>query len=284
MRNFIRTTSILALAAVVSACSMDTVPPATKGKILTTQGYTPDILEPGKYTLWGRDSLVTLDTSTATYTERVKVVMDDKLTLVADVRFRGRLHANEKVINAMFNDIKVKDDNVAFTDVYGVYGKMAVRNITRGILSQYSVHDVHKNYKRLSDEIGAALVEELKSTPLQISDVALGNIEYPEVVTAAIEAAAERDMAIAKEEAQAKIDLTRKENERLLAEADYQVRMTKAKAVRDENLIIGEGITDALLSLKALEVQEAMTKNSSAVFMPYEAMGSTGAQVRMFNK
>lgn len=282
MKNIITALFIVSLA-LTTGCSMEVVEPATKGKILTTQGYSPEILEPGKYTLWGRDQLITLDTSTATYSEKVKIVMADKLTLHAEVRFRGRLDGKPQVINAMFNDIKVENGHLAFSQVYGVYGRMAVRNKTREILSQYDVHDVHANYARLSGEIAEALVAELASTPLQISDVALGNIEYPAVVTAAIEAAAERDMAIAKEEAQAKIDLTKKENERLLAEADYQVRMTKAKATRDENKVIGEGISDALLKLKALEVQEAMAANGSAVFLPYEALGTTGAQVRMFN-
>ena len=266
-------------------CSWEVVPPATKGKILTTSGYSPDVLEPGKYTLWGRDTLVTLETNPSTYKEVVNVVLADKLTLMVDIRFRGRIAGTEKVINAMFNDIKPGDDNVvSFNEVYAIYGKMAVRNKTREIISTYNVEDVHKNYSRLSGEVGAVLTEVLKGTPLEISDVALGSIKYPDVVTQAIDAAKGRELAIKKEEAQAAIDLVKKKNERLLAEADYQIDITKAKAIRDKNKIIGQGVTPELLKLRALEVQEAMAKNGSAVFMPYEAMGSTGAQMRMFQK
>lgn len=96
------------------------------------------------------------------------------------------------------------------------------------------------------------------------------------------EIAKERDLYIKKEEAQAKIDLIKKKNERLLAEADYQIKLTKAKAIRDSNKIIGEGITDSLLKLRSLEVQEVMAHNKMAVFMPYEAFGSVGAQTRMY--
>ena len=53
-------------------------------------------------------------------------------------------------------------------------------------------------------------------------------------------------------------------------------------AVRDKNKIIGEGVTPELIELRRLEVLEAMAANESAVFMPVEAMTSTGAQVRMF--
>ena len=267
----------------VTGCGFYTVPPTTKGKILTTAGYGKEVLEPGKYTLWGRDDMILLQTNTKTYKEAVQIILADKLTLGAEIRFRGRIAGNEKVINSMFNDISAGEDKVvSFNEVYAVYGRMAVRNKTREIISQYNVEDVHKNYGRLSKEIAKVLEESLKGTPLEISDIALGNIAYPPVVTKAIDDAKKRRMQIDKEKATAKIDLLKKENERLLEEANYQIRITKAKAIRDSNKIIGEGITPALLKLRALEVQEAMASNKSAVFMPYEALTSTGAQIRMF--
>lgn len=277
--------SSLFVAALLTGCSYDTVPPASKGKILTTAGYEPDVLESGKYTLWGRDQLITLDTSTTTYKETVDVVLADKLTLSADIRFRGRIAGDQKTINAMFNDLKAgEDNNVSFSEVYSTYGRMAVRNKTREIISQYNVEDVHKNYSRLSKEIGSALTVALKGTPLEISDIALGRIAYPKVVTDAINAAKERDLAIKKEQAQAKIMLVKKKNERALAEANYQVEITNAKAVRDKNKIIGQGVTDELIELRRLEVLEKMSENKNAVFMPVEAMTSTGAQMRMYQK
>lgn len=273
------------MLATVTACGFDVVPPATKGKVLTTSGYQPDILEPGKYTMWGRDDLILLQTNTSTYAERVNVVLADKLTLTAEVKFRGRIGGDKKTINAMFNDITPGPDAiVSFDEVYAVYGRMAVRNKVREIISAYSVNDVHANYARLSKEIAASLKDTLKNTPLEISDVALGSIAYPQVVTDAINTAKEREMAIKREEAQAAIDLVKKKNERLLAEADYQIEITRAKAIRDKNMIIGEGVTPELLKLRALEVQEKMAENKSAVFMPYEAMGSAGAQMRMYSK
>lgn len=267
----------------VTACSWETVAPTEKGKILTTAGYTPDILVPGKYTLWGRDQMIRLQTNTNTYQEHVQVVLADKLTLTAEVRFRGRIEGNKQSINSMFNDIVPGEDMVvSFDEVYAVYGRMAVRNKTREIISQYTVEDVHKNYGRLSTEIGGVLTKALAGTPLEISDIALGKIAYPAVVNEAVEQAKERELAIKKEEAQAEIELTKKKNERLLAEANYQIEITKAEAIRDKNKIIGEGVTPELIELRRLEVLEAMAANKSAVFMPVEAMASPGAQVRMF--
>lgn len=279
IKNFI----IMLLVVSTYSCSFETVPPTAKGKILTTSGYSKDILVPGKYTLWGRDEMILLQTNTATYREAVKVILQDKLTITAEVRFRGRISGSNEIINSMFNDIVPgKDQVVQFREVYKIYGLMAVRNKTREILSKYNVEDIHKNYARLSGEIAIVLIEKLKSTPLEISDIALGNIAYPQIVTDAVSMAKEREMAIKKEEAQALIELTKKKNEKVLAQADYQIEIIKAKSIRDKNKIIGEGITDALLKLRALEVQEKMSENKNVVFMPFEAMQSTGAQIRMF--
>ena len=141
---------LLLLFVAIQGCGFETVPPASKGKILTTSGYSPDVLEPGKYTLWGRDKLIVLQTNTNTYKENVQVVLQDKLTLTAEVRFRGRISGNDKIVNSMFNDVVAgEDDTVSFNEVYAVYGKMAVRNKTREIISKYNVEDVHKNYARL---------------------------------------------------------------------------------------------------------------------------------------
>lgn len=283
--KYIKLLATIIMVGSLVGCSFAVVPPTTKGKVLTTSGYSPDVLEPGKYTLWGRDQLIILETNTNTFREPVQVVLADKLTLSVDVRFRGRIAGKEAILNAMFNDVSTGEDNrVSFNEVYAIYGRMAVRNKTREIISQYTVEDVHKNYSILSKKIGDALKIELANTPLEISNVALGNIAYPSVVTEAINAAKEKELAIKKEEAQAEIDLTRKKNERILAEADYQIGITKAKTIRDKNKIIGEGVTPALIELKRLDVLQSMAENERAVFMPVEAMTSIGAQVRMFGE
>lgn len=284
----IKLLSLFIIIGILSACSHKNVPPASKGKWLGPSGYSPEILEPGRYKKWwfvDKRQLVILETNTDTYTEKVSIVLKDKLTLNADVRFRGRIAGSDEIINLMFNDVKAgKDKLVTFNEVYRVYGKMVVRNKAREIMSQYTVEDVHSNYARISKEIGSSLSEHLQKSPIELSDIALGKISYPDVVTKAINTAKERELAIKKEQAQAEIDLTKKKNERLLAEANYQIEITNAKAIRDKNKIIGEGVTEDLLKLRALEVQEAMAKNGSAVFMPYEAIGTSGAQVRMFQK
>tara|TARA_B100000929_G_scaffold108179_1_gene85692 strand:- start:900 stop:1778 length:879 start_codon:yes stop_codon:yes gene_type:complete len=278
--------SIAAVSLFITACSPVTVPPAHKGKFLTPSGYQPEVLEPGKYWEGFREDTVLIETGTDVYKERVIVKLEDKLSLTIEVRFRGRISGDEKVLNAMFNDITTTDiDTISFSMIYGIYGRDVVRETVRKVVSQYNVDEVHLNYARLGDEITAALQEPLSRSPIDLSEFSIGDIDYPDVVNKAIEAAEERRLAITREEAQAEIDMTKKRNEQRLAEADYKVRMTKAKAIRDENLIIGEGVTPQLLELKRLEVAEKLAEGSneaSKVFLPVEALSSTGANVEMF--
>lgn len=284
-KSLVMTLLVLSSALFTTACSFETVEPATKGKILSPSGYSPEVLPPGKYTTWFRQQLVTLDTSTNTYEEPVTVKMSDKLTLTADVRFRARIGGAASTINSMFNDIQAGDDNrIEFGEVYRIYGQPAVRNVTREVLSQYTVDDVHLNYARLSGEIGAALASRLEGTPIEISEVALGEIDYPDVVNKAINLAEERRLQIEAEQAQAEIDQVKKENERILAEAEYQVEMTRAQTIRDRNTTIAEGLTPAVLELRRIEALERMAENENAVFMPYEALVTPGASVQMFNR
>lgn len=279
---------VLAISAalILGGCSFYTVPPASKGKVLTTSGYQPEVLEPGKYTLYGRDSMVILDSSSKVYAEpSIKVKLKDKLTLTVNVKFSGRIANEPSVINTIFNDIVAGDDMfISFDEVYSVYGRMIIRNKTREIISEYTVDDVHANYKRISQELSKVIVDNFEDTPIELSNVMIGNIEYPQVVNDAIDANEERRLKIEKEEAQAAIDMTKKENELNLAKKDYEIEMTRAATIRDANKTIGEGITDDLLKLKALEVQKEMASNKSAVFIPYDSMNSVGVQNRMYNK
>lgn len=278
----------LAFALVVTtvACTPKTVPPAHKGKILTPSGYQPEILESGKYWEGIREDIILIETGTNTYEEVVTVKLSDKLTLTAEIRFRGRLRGDERTLNAMFNDIDTTGKSkIGFQDVYNIYGQMTVRNKTREIIGQYNVDEVQKNYVRLSAEVGQAVAKALEGTPIQISDVAMGDIDYPAVVNKSIEAVEQRRLAIMQEEAQAEIEMTKKRNEQRLAEADYEIRMTRARTVRDENKTIGEGVTPELLELKRLEVAEKLAESaneSSKVFLPMEALTTTGAQVEMY--
>jgi hypothetical protein len=276
----------LAMIAVVAlqGCSFEVIPPAFKGKVLTTTGYNKEILEPGKETLWGRDELVLLETGTRTVAETITVKMEDKLDLTFDVKFRTRIGGNEKVLNQMFNDIQVRDKRVTLQQVYGVYGMDVVQSVSRSVVGKYKTEEVGANFDTITSELAERLTKAMVNSPLEVSNVTLGNLKYPEVITAAIEKQSERRLAIETETNQQAIETTKRTNALALAQLDRDIELTKAKTLRDSNAITADGLSPMLLAYKALDVQGQMAENKAAVFVPYEAMNSTGVSNRIFNK
>jgi len=281
----LKTAALAMLATVMlTGCSFETIPPAYKGKILTTTGYNPEILEPGKLTTWGRDKLILLETGTRTVTETITVKMDDKLDLTFDVRMRTRIGGSDKALNGMFNDIQVKDSTVSLPQIYAVYGLDVVQSTARSIVGKYKTEDVGANFDKITSELQERLVKNMANSPLEVSNVTLGNLQYPKVITDAIEKQSERKLAIETETNQQAIETVKRENQLKLAQLDQDVELTKARTLRDANQITANGLSPLLLQYRALDVQSEMAKNNSAVFVPYEALGTTGFSNRVFNK
>jgi regulator of protease activity HflC (stomatin/prohibitin superfamily) len=291
MRKLLSVIILLILATTfMTGCSWDRVPPAHKGKVLTGSGYQQEVLDPGRQFTWWWQNLVLLDVSTQTFSEDLTVILNDRLELDFEVMFRANLRSDPEIINAMFDTINIPRDTdvVDLGRVYDIYGKMVIENKAREVLNAYTSEEVYKNYAVISNELAQAIIPELESTPIQLENVTITSMKFPPVVTEAIEVAKERELAIQKERAQNEIDLLKKENERALAEAEYQTRMTKAKTIRDESRTIAEGVTPELLKFRALEIQEIFAehagKNGKVTFMPIEALSSVGANVRMYNE
>jgi len=275
---------VLLIAMLAAGCSRETVPPAAKGKILSTTGYSVDVKETGKHWLYWWEQLVVLDTSTQTISEKVTVKLQDDLDLTFDVNFRTRIGGSESTINSMFNDIKHQDYNVTLPMVYRVYGRDVVHKTAREVVSSYYTKEISKNFKKINEELHAELSAAMKNSPLEVSNITIGAVQWPTLITEAIEKQQSRELAIQTEVNDQAVKMVQKENELKLAQADYEVRMTKAKAIRDENRITAEGLNPVLLQYRQIEMMEKMAENQNAVFMPFEAMSSVGAQARIYAK
>ncbi len=259
----------------LSACNSQ-VPAGTKGKILGKNGWQPEIYPPSKVWLdemtTTPERLFLIETTTQKFTQPIKVLLSDKLTLSAQIVFRGRVTANEKVIQGLFNDMPMNDNIVTTQEVYNTYGKMVVLNTAREVISKYNVDEVNVNYARITTELYTAIKPKLVSLPIDISDVTIGNIQYPKIVTDAIEAAKQRRMEIEKEEASVQIELTKKKGAEEIAKADYRIKMIEAKRIRDYNTMTAKGITPQLLKLRELELRELELNKWNGI-LPTTLMG-----------
>jgi hypothetical protein len=276
---------LLAMLAVFvfTGCN-EQVPAGHVGKILGKSGFQPEVFPPSKVWLanniWNinHEKLVLVETTTEKYNEPITVLLADKLELSADIIFRCRINSDdEKVINGIFNDIKVGNDlHVSTDEVYNIYGKMIVLNTAREVISKYNVDEVNTNYARITQELYQAVAPKLEGLPIEISDITIGNIKYPKIVTDAIEKAKERRMQIEEMEAEVQKRLTEAKGREELAKTEYNIKMMEAKRIRDYNKMISEGVNQNLLELRKLEVQERMVdaiqENKNVIYMPMDMM------------
>lgn len=281
MKKFIL---LMAVLLTFTACSRVTVPPASQGKILSGSGYSEDLKQPGKYWIPFWNSMVILDTSTQSVKETITVKMKDRLDLTFDVRFRTRIAGNNNVVNSMFNDIRHENYAVTLGMVYGIYGQDVVRSTARSIVGKYNTEEVAQNFDKVTQDLHVELTKMLASSPLEMSNITLAELVYPPVITTAIESQAERELAIETEANQQAIEMVKKGNELLLAQADYEIRMERARAIRDENKLTAEGLNDKLIQYRQLEVLEKIASGDNAVFVPYESLTNVGLSNRMFSQ
>lgn len=179
MFKFLKVLMLLAVLGSLVGCGYEIVPQGTKGKTLDRGGFHPEVYSPQRVNVGLHGKLILVETITQTMNEPITVRMKDNMNLKASVRFQLRMGNKEASMNSVFNDIKPKDGKlITLNQVYNVYGKMIVNEVTREILSQYKISDVQANFSKISADIYSKVKADFKPTPLIISDVALGKLDF----------------------------------------------------------------------------------------------------------
>jgi hypothetical protein len=295
---------LLAIVAAISLLNLtgctESVPPAHYGKIHGVNGYSKELLSVGRHTVWGRDNLVLLDASTHVYENPVMVTMKDVnpdgsprpgLEMQFAVKFRYKMKPDAEIIDTMFNDIKVADGYLGAETIYGIYGDPIIDQKSRELLSRYTPEEALANREIISKEMGKELTTALRRAPIEVSDVVVSKMVLPKVIKDRINKNKDRELALAEENAKQAIKLAKQNNEIVLANKRAERELIDAKSLAAQNVALGKSATPEVIRLRELAIQEiyanavseGMAKDGNTTFLPFQAMGNTGAQVRMFN-
>lgn len=280
MKKVIASLMVVLVMVMSSGCSRETVPQGTKGKILDSSGFHPEIYPPSLVDVGMHGHLVLVETISHTVNETVTVRMKDNMNLIVQVRFKLRMGEKAKSLNFVFNDVKPKDGKtITLDEVYELHGKALVNKAVREVLSTYNLNEVNVNFNHISSDIYKKTLSMFKPTPLIVTDVSLGKLTFPKIIDDAIEAAAKRELEIKQAEADVQVRLTELKGKEQVAKGEYRIKMQEAKRIRDYNKMVADGISEKLLSLRKLEVQEKMVEaikeNKNVIYMPMEMMNST---------
>lgn len=293
---------LVALALVVptfllTACGeMVEVPPAHMGKILGKNGYQPDVIPPSKFRLDACaaycDKLVVIETADKGGREAFQLFMPrDQLNMKFDIRFTLAVDADDRNVNAILARVSPTADAdqryhniVTVRQVYETYGKPVLREVVRSVVAQYSINEVASSREKVNAEIYEAVSSALAATPVRVKRIALADVQFPEVITRAKEAAADRRVKIEQKEADKQARMIQLQSDLEAAKASRAIAREKALAAKEENEIAAQSVTPEYLQYKTLDVLEKMAENGNAVFVPVSALDSLGLQQRIFQE
>lgn len=267
MKKYFSTFAIVAAALMLSACGDRVeVPPAHVGKIMTKDGYQDNLIPTSKFRLpacWAYcDRLVLLDVSDKAYQESMSIfIPEDKLNL--GVTVRATLSVNPKKTAELFNAISPEGSAgqtsvIANEQVYKTYASQIIQAEVREYLSQHSISQIASSNEKINADLSMRLGKAIEArTPFAVRHVGITNLKYPEIITKAQEAAAERREAIQQEEAQTQVSAARLERE--LREARLQRAIEKEKAETEAlaQSTLAASVDSRVLQLRKLENERA---------------------------
>lgn len=289
MKNIFKITAVTALATAIVGCGESVqVPPAHVGKIMGKDGYQENLIPTSKFRLapcWAYcDKLVLLDVSDKSYVETLNIfIPEDKLNLGVDIR--TTLSINPKKTTELFGALspQTKEDGSSVIDslsIYKTYATQIIQAEAREYLSKYSISEIASSNEKINSDIRERLSKVIEArTPFSVRYVGITNIKYPEIITKAQEAAAERREAIQQEDAQLQISKVRLERELQEARLNRAIEKEKAETEAIAQKTLAESVDNRVLELRRLEVQKIQAEKWDGK-LPTMVMGDA---VPMFN-
>lgn len=275
----------------VAACGQKVeVPAAHVGKIMTKDGYKPEVIPTSKFRLDPCiaycDELIVLNAADQAVTEPMRLLMPkDKLNM--DFVVQATLSVKNENIDNLFSSISpsIKENKTQFipiSRVYETYAQQIIRAEAREFLSNYTIEEISSNLEAVNAQLSKKLSESInKRTPFSVRYVGISDLKYPNIITEAQENSAKRTEMIRQENAQ--LELSKVQLERELQEQKMQraIDVERAEAEAQVNKIVSSSMTDRYVQYKQLGALELMAKSDNKVFVPMKMLDSVASQVQL---
>ncbi len=246
----------------LSGCTNPSTPAGHEGyvkenpRIWGKGGFRGALKGPQNYgvSLW-RNEVENVDFRPQTYAENFSILTKDEL----NISFRF-----QTIINVKSGTVKSVVEEYAGSRFYRRYIKEPLRAMVRRNVQALESRQVKEKRKEIAEGVMNELVEYLSDTPFVAISGVVGNIDYPKVVTEAVE----KKLA-------AKQLLDEKETQREIAIKDAEIRIEEAKGIAEAQRIINATLTKNYLQHEAINAQLKMASspNHTTVYIPSGANG-----------
>ncbi len=238
-------------------CSNPFTPAGSEGyvkenpRIWGTGGFRGALIGPKNFgvSLW-RNEVENIDFRPETYHEKFQILTKDELNV--SLSFQA-------VMRIKPNSIKDVVEKFGGAEIYIRYVKEPFRAMVRKNVQSLQSREVKERREEIAMSVKKELVEYLKNTPFIVLSCVVGNIDYPEIVTRAVE----KKLA-------AKQLLDEKETQREIAKKDAEIKIEEAKGIAKAQEIINSTLTTNYLQHEAIQAQLKMASspNHTTVYIP----------------
>ena len=220
-------------------------------RVLGEGGFRGAVRGPGNYGISAfRNRIINIDTRPTTFTEEFSILVKD------DLNVAFRVHAVMKVEEGQ---VQAVVERFGAESWYARFLKEPFRTIVRESVQEYTSRELKAERETIAQTIETALNTYLDNTPFAVVRLAVGNIDYPPVVSQAVE----KKLA-------AKQLLEEKETQKEIAQRDAEIRIEEAKGIAEAQKIINQTLTANYLQHEAIEAQRTMANspNHTTVYIP----------------
>ena len=140
----------------------------------------------------------------------------------------------------------------------------------RSVVSGYNMVSVPEKSTEIASKVRAVVVENLKGRHLEVQNVALSDVDFPQIVLRAIE----QKQAKEQEKEQKEFELT-------IASKDAEIARTRAKGEGDAIRIRADGEAEGLRirAIGQAQAQETITRTLTPAYLQYKLYDSQNAKV-----
>ena len=247
----------LVIVMLITGCTNPSTPAGHEGyvkenpRIWGQGGFVGVLKGPLNYgvSIW-RNEVENVDFRPQTYNESFNILTSDELNIT--LRW-------QTILKIKPDSIKTVVENYAGQEFYKRFIKEPLRSMVRKNVQKLASREV----KESRNEIAVAVIEELnaylKETPFIVISGVVGNIDYPKIVTEAVEKKLAAKQLL--DEKQTQIDIAKK---------DAEIRIEEAKGIAEAQKIINATLTKNYLQHEAINAQLKMAEspNHTTVYIP----------------
>lgn len=270
-------TALLAVSFLTSGCS-EQVPSGHIGRVQTPSGFEGKALSPGYHTAYGRDKMKLMEVTDKQFQIPMEVLCKDQLNFKFAIGVLVSVDKSKSTLikDAFENVVPVDGKTITVEQLFQMYVQPVVDQEARKVVSRYETKEIAAKREEVIAQVRTAATEAISSSLLRVKRITINNMDFPDIITKAQEAKAQRKVEVETMKAETEKQLEKARGQLKVAQIEYETRLVEAAMIADANKIIGSSITPGFLAWHELKVLgKAAQGPNNWGFIPYSNNAQT---------